>query len=54
MDYTTGKEIFEEVSKCITEMSLPWEKLVGLATDGVSKEWIGWQDSGKDIGVRCR
>lgn len=30
---TTGKEIFEEVSKCPTEMKLPWEKLVGLRTD---------------------
>ena len=32
---TTGKEIFEEVSKCVTEMRLPWDKLVGLTTDGV-------------------
>jgi len=31
---TTGKEIFEEVSKCVTEMRLPWDKLVGLTTDG--------------------
>ena len=31
---TTGKDIFEEVSKCITEMSLPWGNLVGLTTDG--------------------
>ena len=30
---TTGKEIFEEVSKCVTEMKLPWDKLVGLMTD---------------------
>ncbi|KAL6480985.1 hypothetical protein MHYP_G00090650 [Metynnis hypsauchen] len=30
---TTGKEIFEEVSKCVTEMKLPWNKLVGLNTD---------------------
>ena len=28
---TTG--IFKEVSKCITEMSLPWIKLMGLTTD---------------------
>ena len=32
---TTRKEIFEEVSKCVTEMKLPWDKLVGLTTDGV-------------------
>ena len=32
---TTGKDLFEEVSKCINEMGLPWDKLVGLTTDGV-------------------
>ena len=32
---TTGKEIFEEVSKCVTQMKLHWDKLVGLMTDGV-------------------
>ena len=31
---TTGKELFEEVSKCVTEMKLPWDKLVGLTMDG--------------------
>lgn len=31
---TTRKDIFEEVSKCINEMSLPWHKLVALTTDG--------------------
>ena len=31
---TIGKDIFEEVSKCITKMSLPWDKLVGLTTVG--------------------
>ncbi|KAM3870127.1 general transcription factor II-I repeat domain-containing protein 2-like [Diretmus argenteus] len=31
---TTGKELFEEVCKCVTEIKLPWDKLVGLTTDG--------------------
>ena len=31
---TTRKDIFKEVSKCITKTSLPWDKLVGLMTDG--------------------
>ena len=31
---TTGKEIFEEVSKCVTQMKLHWDKLVGLTMDG--------------------
>ena len=31
---TTGKDLFEQVSKCVNEMGLPWEKRVGLTTDG--------------------
>lgn len=31
----TGKDIFEEESKCVNDMNLPWDKLVGLTTDGV-------------------
>lgn len=32
---TTGKEIFEEVSKCVTEIKLLWNPLMGLTRDGV-------------------
>ena len=31
---TTGKDLFDEVCKCMNEMGLPWDKLVGLTTDG--------------------
>lgn len=31
---TTGHDLYEEMSRCANEMELPWEKLVGLTTDG--------------------
>lgn len=31
---TTGQDLYEEISRCINKMGLPWEKLVGLTTDG--------------------
>ncbi|KAL3992366.1 KRAB domain-containing zinc finger protein [Sarotherodon galilaeus] len=31
---TTGQDLYEEVSRCVNEMGLPWQKLVGLTTDG--------------------
>ena len=31
---TTGKCLFEMVSKCVNEKGLPWDKRVGLTTDG--------------------
>ena len=31
---TTGKDIFEEVKKCITELKSPQKKLVSATTDG--------------------
>lgn len=32
---TMGDQIFEEASKCVTKLNLPWDKLEGLTTDGV-------------------
>lgn len=31
---TTGHDLYKEVSRCINEMELPWEKFVSLTTDG--------------------
>ena len=31
---STGQDLYEEVSRCVNEMGLPWEKLVALTTDG--------------------
>lgn len=31
---TMGKDIFEEVSNCVNDIKLPWDKPVGLTTDG--------------------
>lgn len=52
---TTGKEIFEEVSKCVTAVKLPWDKLVALKTDGapaMSVQKVDWWagSSGEDVG----
>lgn len=30
---TKGKYIFEEVSTCVNDMKMPWDKLTGLTTD---------------------
>ena len=31
---TTGKDLYEKVSRCVNEMGLPRDKLLGLTTDG--------------------
>lgn len=31
---STGQDLYEEASRCVNEMGLPWEKPVGLTTDG--------------------
>lgn len=30
---STGQDLYQEVSRCVNEMGLPWEKLMGLTTD---------------------
>ncbi|CAI9723337.1 Hypothetical predicted protein [Octopus vulgaris] len=31
---TAGKDLFEKICQCVTDIKLPWDKLVGLTTDG--------------------
>lgn len=47
-----GNEIFQEVSKCVTEMKLPQDQLVGLTTDGepTTCGQKSGQGTGEDVG----
>ena len=31
---TTGKDIFQNMCQSVTELNLPWDKLIGVTTDG--------------------
>lgn len=46
-----GKYIFEEVFKCVNEIKMPWDNLVGLTSDGVST--MCDEKSGL-VCIRCR
>jgi len=52
---TTGQDLYQEVSRCVNEMDLPWGKLVGLTTEHPRCVYIGvdwWQECVKRCGTK--